>query len=51
MWFYDYKGNCIEILRSDYITDTEYYSKLISIRFNLDIPTLNLSVDEIYELI
>lgn len=51
MWLNDYRGNCVEIMRSDYKTDNEYYSKILAIKFNITLNPPSLSVDDIFDLI
>jgi hypothetical protein len=51
MWFYDFRGKCIEVMRSDYNTDCEYYSKILAVKFNIKLNTTSLSVDDIFDLI
>ena len=51
MLLYDHMGKCVELKRSDFTTDLEYYSKLIALKFNINLKRPTLSVNEICDLI
>ena len=51
MLFQDYTGKCVEVIRKNFATDTEYYSTIISLKFNLRLKQPTLSVNEICDMI
>ena len=47
MLVYDPSGNIIEISRNEFITDKEFYSKIIKSKFNKNIVKEENSIDNI----
>ncbi len=51
MLFQAYNGKCVEIIRDSFATDAEYYSAIISLKFNIELKRSTLSIDEICDMI
>ena len=51
MWFYNSNGKITSVCRRDFTTDTEYYGKILSLRYGVILSAGKCSVDDIYALI
>ena len=51
MLVYSYFGSYVEIKRSQFNTDNDYYSEIIKIKFNITIKDEEFTVNDLIDLI
>ena len=51
MIVYSHNGKCVEIKRSDYYTDADYYIAFVNIKYGESLSRHTMTVDELCEMI